>query len=171
MTTILWLIWSLRISYADYSDLDHESLYPWYVTLDHTFLRLLIFGRSIAGRALFTLMVSKLSTAIAKGPCTVDSNKTEQGCRMILAGFASSFGLRMEEGQVPTFWLLLEVYSRHLGRKWVAMFILWAPAMYSHGTQPLGVFLVSKVHPRCTRSMKSLCPRTLLLPSLPWKPA
>ena len=134
MATILWLIWSLRISYPDYSDLDHESLYPWYVTLDHTFLRLLIFGPSIAGRALFTLMASKLSTAIAEGPCTVDSNKTEQGCRMIFAGFASSFGLGIEEGQVPTFWLLLEVHSRHLGRKWVVMSILWAPAMYSHGT-------------------------------------
>ena len=38
---------------------------------------------------------------------TVDSKKLEHGWRMIHAGFPSFFGLGLEEGHVPTFWLLL----------------------------------------------------------------
>ena len=38
---------------------------------------------------------------------TVDSNTLEHGCRMMYAGFASLFGLGLEDGHVPTFWLLL----------------------------------------------------------------
>ena len=38
---------------------------------------------------------------------TVDSQKLEHGCRMIYAGVPSFFGLGLEDGHVPTFWLLL----------------------------------------------------------------
>ena len=38
---------------------------------------------------------------------TVDSKKLEHGCGMIHAGFLSFFGLGLEDGHVPTFWLLL----------------------------------------------------------------
>ena len=37
----------------------------------------------------------------------VDCKRFEHGCRMIHAGFASSFGLGLEDAQVPTFLLLL----------------------------------------------------------------
>ena len=37
----------------------------------------------------------------------VDSKKLEHGCRMIHAGFPSLFALGLEDGRVPTFWLLL----------------------------------------------------------------
>ena len=37
----------------------------------------------------------------------VDSKKLEHGCKMIYAGFASFFGLALEDGHVPTFCSLL----------------------------------------------------------------
>ena len=37
----------------------------------------------------------------------IDSKKLEHGCWMIHAGLPSSFGLGLEDGHVPTFWLLL----------------------------------------------------------------
>ena len=40
---------------------------------------------------------------------TVDSKKLEHGCRMIYAGVTSFFGLGLEDGCVPTFWLFLYV--------------------------------------------------------------
>ena len=41
------------------------------------------------------------------GMTTVDSNKLEHGCRLIYAGIPSLFGLGLQDGHVPTFWLLL----------------------------------------------------------------
>ena len=40
---------------------------------------------------------------------TVDSKKLEHGRRMFYTGFASFFGLGLDDGHVPTFWLLLYV--------------------------------------------------------------
>ena len=42
-----------------------------------------------------------------KGPIQyVDSTKLEHGCRMMYDGWPAFFGLSLEDGQVPTFWLL-----------------------------------------------------------------
>ena len=38
---------------------------------------------------------------------TVDSKYLEHGWRMINDGFPSFFGLGLEDGHIPTFWLLL----------------------------------------------------------------
>ena len=38
---------------------------------------------------------------------TVDSKKLEHARRVIYAGFPSLLGLGLEDGHVPTFWLLL----------------------------------------------------------------
>ena len=38
---------------------------------------------------------------------TVDSNKLEHACKVIYAGFPSFFGLGLEDGHLPTFWILL----------------------------------------------------------------
>ena len=40
---------------------------------------------------------------------TVGSQKLEHGCRMIDAGFPSFFGLALDDGHVPTFWLRLSI--------------------------------------------------------------
>ena len=37
----------------------------------------------------------------------IDSKKLEHGCRMIYAVASSFFGLSLEDGDVPTFWLPL----------------------------------------------------------------
>ena len=47
------------------------------------------------------------STSGARNTTTVDSKKLEHRCRVICAGSASFFGWRLEDGHVPTFWLLL----------------------------------------------------------------
>ena len=39
----------------------------------------------------------------------VDSNKSQPGCRMIYAGSPAFFGLPLEGGHVPSFWLLLDI--------------------------------------------------------------
>ena len=46
--------------------------------------------------------------AITKNAIRVYSQKLEHGCRMIHAGRPSFFGLGLEDGPVPTFWLLLQ---------------------------------------------------------------
>ena len=38
---------------------------------------------------------------------TVDSKELEHGCRLIYAGIPSFFVLGLEDGHVPTFWLLV----------------------------------------------------------------
>ena len=40
----------------------------------------------------------------------VDSKKLEHGCRIIFAGCSSVFGLRLDGGDVPSFWLLLQSF-------------------------------------------------------------
>ena len=39
----------------------------------------------------------------------LDSKKSEHGCKVIYAGCPSSFGLGLEDGQIPTFWLRLHM--------------------------------------------------------------
>ena len=43
-------------------------------------------------------------------PATANSERFDHGRRMIYASFPSFFGLGLEDGQVPTFWLLLQLY-------------------------------------------------------------
>ena len=38
---------------------------------------------------------------------TVDSKKLEHGCRLIFSGVLPSLAWELEDGHVPTFWLLL----------------------------------------------------------------
>ena len=44
--------------------------------------------------------------------CTVGFRKLENGSEMISAGLPSFFGLGLEDGHIPTFWLVLN--RRHM---------------------------------------------------------
>ena len=63
----------------------------------------------------------------------VDSKMLEHGCRVIYAGFPSFFGLGLEDGHVPTFWLLL--YGLYDDRVLMYLFGSWRPGpqMLSRG--------------------------------------
>ena len=55
---------------------------------------------------------SRFETCPNSAATTVDSNKLEHGCRIVHTGVPSFFGFGLEDGHVPTFWLLL--YCRPL---------------------------------------------------------
>ena len=47
--------------------------------------------------------------AFGRAAHIVDSRKLEHACRVLYAGCPSFFGVGLEDGHVPTFWLLLQV--------------------------------------------------------------
>ena len=60
-------------------------------------------AHAVAGRAAETAA----DVEVTSRPTTVDSNKFEHGCGRIHAGLHSFFGLGLEDGHVPNFWILL----------------------------------------------------------------
>ena len=75
---------------------------------------------------------------------------------MIFAGFPSVSGLGMEEGHVATSWLLLKIYSRHLGRNWVAMSIFWVQLCTIMVLGRLGCFRSPESICLCTQNMNEV---------------
>ena len=55
----------------------------------------------------YSSVFSVFGTALLRGCIQQAPKKFQHGCRMLYAGCTFFFGLWLEDGHVPTFWLLL----------------------------------------------------------------
>ena len=64
-------------------------------------------AEAVGGRDLIFFVGGRAGIASKGDRNTVGSKKLKHGCSRIYAGIPSFYSLGLEEGRVPTFWLLL----------------------------------------------------------------